>query len=171
MTLEEKGEPQKGLSPADDMQWKIGLGLAETIAGLFFAGVAAYSLIAAQEFAHIGFNPNDPGPAAFPRTMGTLLLVCSLALAVIGIQRMRTGAGGEPVTIIRPLNVIAGAAGSLLYAFAMPFVTYYVATAIWFPFMLVLAGVRSWKWIVIATLVFMLFARLAFEVVLSINLP
>jgi hypothetical protein len=117
------------------------------------------------------FNPADPGVAAFPNTTGLILLGCSLALVVIGICRMRTGSGNVPVAIVQPLNVVAVTVLTLLYAIAMPFATYYVATAVWTPLMLLLSNIRSWKTIVVLTLSMMVFARVVFEIVLNVKLP
>jgi hypothetical protein len=53
----------------------------------------------------------------------------------------------------------------------MPYVTYYAATVVWVPLLLLLGGVRSWKWIVSLTVLTLLLAYLIFELVLNVNLP
>jgi hypothetical protein len=171
MTSESQGEPREGLSQGAETQWKIGLGLAEVIGGIAFAAIAGYFLISALDLPTFKFNPADPGVAAFPNTMGLILLGCSLALAVIGICRMRTGTGNVPVAIVQPLNVIAVIILTLLYAIAMPYVTYYVATAIWVPLILLLSNIRSWKMIAILTLSLLLFAYFVFDIILNVKLP
>jgi hypothetical protein len=168
------GEPQAGppqSAKGYESQWMIGLGLAEVLGGLTFAAVAGYFLFDALSLPSSNYNPADPGTAAFPNTMGYSLLLCSLTLVVIGIVRMRTGVGNTPVTIDQPLNVVGVVAITVIYALTMPYVTYYGATAVWAPLMLLLGGVRSWKWIVSLTVSTMLFAHFVFEVLLSVFLP
>ena len=168
------GEPQAGLPQSDEShenQWMIGLGLAEVLGGLAFAAVAGYFLFDALRLPTSNYNPADPGTGAFPNTMGYSLLFCSLTLVAIGIVRMRTGVGNIPVTIVQPLNVAGVIAITVIYALTMPYVTYYVATAVWAPLMLLLGGVRSWKWIVSLTVSTLLFAHFVFEVLLSVFLP
>ena len=103
--------------------------------------------------------------------MGGMLLACSLILAAIGIFRIRTGIGNTPVVISEPLNVTGAIAVTLIYVLAMPYVTYYAATVVWVPLLLLLGGVRSWKWIVSLTVLTLLLAYLIFELVLNVNLP
>ena len=166
-----KGGPERGSLTTPGRQWKIGLGLAETIAGLVFAAVAGYFLIAARDLPTFNFNPADPGTATFPDTMGSALLVCSLALAATGIFRIRTGFGNAPVTITEPLNVTGAIVVTLIYVLLMPYVTYYAATVVWVPLMLLLGGVRSWKWILSLTMSTLLVAYFVFELLLNVNLP
>ena len=170
-TSNSEGEPQAGLPQSAENQWKIGLGLTEVLAGLIFSALAGYFLIEALDFPSSSYNTADPGTAAFPNTMGYSLLFCSLTLVVIGIFRMRTGVGNTPVTITQPLNVVGVIALTVIYALAMPYVTYYGATIVWAPLMLIMGGVRSWKWIVSLTVSTMLFAHFVFEVLLSVFLP
>jgi len=165
------GSLERGSPTTRGRQWKIGLGLAETIAGFVFAAVAGYFLIAARDLPTFNFNPADPGTAAFPDTMGGALLACSLILAAIGIFRIRTGIGNTPVLISEPLNVTGAIAVTLIYVLAMPYVTYYTATVVWVPLLLLLGGVRSWKWIVSLTVLTLLLAYFIFELVLNVNLP
>lgn len=167
------GEPRPGLAEQQvDRRWRVRLGLAEIVAGLAFVGVACYFLIAAQEFAHISFNPNDPGPASFPRTMGILLLVCSLALAVLGVRRLRDVHDESAlVDVVRPLHVLGGIAVSFVYAFAMPYLGYHIATAIWFPVLLMLSGVTNWKSLILWTVVFIIGADIAFARILGVIFP
>ena len=170
-TSNSEGEPQAGLPQSAENQWKIGLGLTEVLAGLIFSALAGYFLIEALDFPSSSYNTADPGTAAFPNTMGYSLLFCSLTLVVIGIFRMRTGVGNTPVTITQPLNVVGVIALTVIYALAMPYVTYYGATIVWAPLMLIMGGVRSWKWIVFLTLFTLLFAHFVFEVLLNVFLP
>ena len=170
-TSNSEGEPQAGLPQSAENQWKIGLGLTEVLAGLIFSALAGYFLIEALDFPSSSYNTADPGTAAFPNTMGYSLLFCSLTLVVIGIFRMRTGVGDTPVTIIHPLNITGVAAVTVIYALVMPYVTYYGATIVWVPLMLILGGVRGWKWIVFLTISTLLTAYFIFEVLLSVVLP
>ena len=171
ITSSSEGEPQVGRPQGAESKWMIGLGLAEVLAGLIFTAVAGYFLIYALDFPSSSYSPTDVGTGAFPNTLGYALLFCSLTLAVIGIFRMRSGVGDAPVTIIQPLNVTGVAAVTVIYALAMPYVTYYGVTIIWVPLMLLLGGVRSWKWIVFLTVFTLLFAYFVFEVLLSVTLP
>ena len=84
---------------------------------------------------------------------------------------MRTGDGNTPVTIVQPLNVVGVVAVTVIYALAMPYVTYYGATIVWAPLMLILGGVRSWKLIISLTVSTLLFAHFVFEVLLGVFLP
>ena len=133
--------------------------------------MAGYFLIAARDLPTFNFNPADPGTATFPDTMGGALLACSLALAAIGIFRIRTGFGNTPVTITEPLNVTGAIVVTLIYVLAMPYVTYYAATVVWVPLLLLLGGVRSWKWLLSLTVLTLLVAYFIFELLLNVNLP
>jgi len=171
MTSNSEGEPQAGLPQDVESKWETGLGLVEVLAGLTFAAVAGYFLIDALNLPSSSYNPYDAGTAAFPNALGYALLFCSLALVVIGIFRMRTGVGDTPVTIIHPLNITGVAAVTVIYALVMPYVTYYGATIVWVPLMIILGGVRGWKWIVFLTISTLLTAYFIFEVLLSVVLP
>lgn len=171
MTSNSEGESQVGLSQDAKSKWEISLSLVEVLGGLIFTAVAGYFLIDALNLPSSSYNPADPGTAAFPNALGYALLFCSLALVVNGIFRMRSGVGDTPVTIIQPLNVVGVAIITVIYALVMPYVTYYGATIVWLPLMLILGGVRTWKWIVFLTISTLLSAYFIFEVLLSVVLP
>ena len=166
-----EGEPQTGLPQADETHWKIGRGLAEVLTGLAFSAIAGYFLLLGKDLPDSNFNPTDPGTAAFPDTLAWALLACSIAILLFGIFRMFSSEKGEGISITEPLNVIGTILLTVLYAFSMPFVTYYVATIVWAPLVLLLSGIRSWKWIVSLTILTLLVAHFVFERVLSANLP
>jgi hypothetical protein len=50
-------------------------------------------------------------------------------------------------------------------------VTYYAATVVWVPLLLLLGGVRSWKWLLSLTVLTLLVAYFIFVLLLNVNLP
>ena len=73
---------------------------------------------------------------------------------------------------VKRLGPIALAAGLLiLYAFAMPYTGYYLATLFFVPALLMSTGEFRWKWLILITAMIILFNYLSFDRLLGVPLP
>jgi len=113
-------------------------------------------------------NARDVGPAAFPLITSILIIIFSILLMIIGFKKLNSQ---EKVVVKRGYNIMAAIIVSSVYIWLMPKVGYYWSTAIYFPLMLLSAGERKWKRIVLVTLFFILFAKVGFETLLKVPLP
>jgi hypothetical protein len=142
---------------------------ADFVAGLAVVTAAAWFVIQA-----LGFEEADHtgvGPATFPVGIAILLGMCG---AVLAIRGMLAGAGkalAPPVEIGRPAWVIAGIALVAAFPWLMTAAGYYVTVALWLPAFLLVAGYRKPVGIVLVTLGFLAFAKVAFEMILGVRLP
>ncbi|MFZ5634385.1 MAG: tripartite tricarboxylate transporter TctB family protein [Bacillota bacterium] len=141
--------------------------LGELIVGLALAGWGLWFYLLAEKFPP-PLNPFDAGPAIFPQLISLALIILGLTLSGRAVPKVRTGG---KIFIKRKWNITASVFLFILYAFAMPPAGYYIATAVFIPAMLILAGENRWRHVLIMTASFLLFALGAFDVLLGVPLP
>jgi hypothetical protein len=113
-------------------------------------------------------NPFDSGPRAFPLLISASLFFMAAGMVVVEFRRLHLP---EKIRVKR-LGPIALAAGlMILYALAIPYAGYYLATVVFLPVMMMSAGEFRWKWLILITAMIVLFNYLSFDVILGVTLP
>jgi putative tricarboxylic transport membrane protein len=111
------------------------------------------------------------GPATFPRGLALLLGVVALILALraaVGLARFQPQA---TASIERPLAVALGIVLVALFPLLMSSLGYYLATTVWLPLLLFVAGYRKPIGILVYTAGFLAFVKLGFDMILRTPLP
>lgn len=113
-------------------------------------------------------NPFDSGPSAFPLLIAASLFFMAVGMIVVESRRLHLPA----LIKIKRLGPIALAAGlMILYAFAIPYTGYYLATLFFVPAMMMSAGEFRWKWLILITAMIILFNYFSFDRLLGVPLP
>lgn len=140
---------------------------AEIISGLIFIVVSAWFLFQAMQFPP-PINPTDVGPGAFPIVIAVLISIFSIVVIVKGfLDGSKTGY----ISIKRWKSIVVSIGVIILYGFAISIIGLYLATALFFPVLLILASERNWKAIVGVTILYGVFAFGVFDTFLNVPLP
>lgn len=111
------------------------------------------------------------GPLAFPKGISALLAVCALLLIGRSLIPSRAAVAGALVTIERPWFVLAAMGMTIGYPLLIGALGYYLATGLWLPPFLWIAGYRKPVGMALATLGFLIFTRIIFQHVLGTPMP
>ena len=149
----------------DEIPARLTGGAADLAAGLVVGGVAALFIVHALRFEEA--DHTGVGPATFPMGIAILLAICAAMLAGRGVLTFSGRAENLPVHIGRPWWVALGIALITAFPALMTAADYYIATAIWLPAFLFVAGYRKPFGIGLVTLGFLAFAKVAFEIILG----
>jgi hypothetical protein len=138
------------------------------------AGIAIIAAAVTFWVAAPGFDEQDAtgvGPATFPKGIAALMGVCALVLIGQAIVRLIWfGHASVEVTTERPFPVLAGIILVAIYPALMATIGYYIATAVWMPVFLLVAGYRKPIGIALCTMSFLVFAKIVFDMILSVRL-
>jgi hypothetical protein len=144
---------------------KISMGRAVT--GVVLAVWSIVFFVLALDFDK-PLNPFDSGPRAFPLLISASLFFMTVGMIVVESRRLHLPA----LIKIKRLGPIALAAGlMILYAFAIPYTGYYLATLVFVPAMMMSAGEFRWKWLILITAMILLFNYFSFDRLLGVSLP
>jgi putative tricarboxylic transport membrane protein len=116
-------------------------------------------------------NKVNIGPGAFPLIISILIIIVATMIIVTTLLKKEKDHKNQYVTIVRFKNIAASIGIIILYTFSIPYLGFYLATAIYFPVMLYLASESNWKTIIFVTVVFELFSFVIFEKILGVLLP
>lgn len=141
--------------------------LVDLGAGLILAAAGAVLFLVARSFDEV--DNTGVGPATFPKGIAVLIVVTAAILALRG--SLPGPATPTQVRIGRPLAAIAAVALIGAFPSMMMHLGYYPAMALWMPALLVVSGYRRPIGILLTTAGFMAFAKIAFELALSVRLP
>ncbi len=108
---------------------------------------------------------------AFPRGIALLLGFSALALTARAALRMRTHGPGLLVKVERPAAVGAAMAMAVLYPVLIDAFGYYIATGLWLPPLLWIAGYRRPLGVLACSAGFLVFTRIIFQHVLGTPMP
>jgi putative tricarboxylic transport membrane protein len=138
----------------------------EIAVGIFFIFIAGWFLLEASKFP-VNENSVDIGPAAFPQVLASLVILLSVFLIITSILK------GSDVKIRakRFKQILYSMILLIIFGVSIPYAGFYLATVLFLPTMLFLAGERKWKSIIGVTIVFELFAFAIFDTVLNVPLP
>jgi putative tricarboxylic transport membrane protein len=112
-------------------------------------------------------NSVDMGPAAFPQVLAWLVILLSVLLIITSFIK----GSALKISVKRFKQIVYSMVLLIIYGVAIPFIGFYIATILFIPIMLFLAGERKWKSIIGVTIVFELFAFAIFDTVLNVPLP
>lgn len=147
----------------------LGGGLVDLGAGLVLAAAGAGLFVVARSFDEV--DNTGVGPATFPKGIAVLVVMTALMLAGRGAVSLTSTSAAVPVHIGRPLSVVVAMALVAAFPLMMTSLGYYLAMALWMPVLLVVSGYRQPIGIMLTTAGFMAFAKVAFELALSVRLP
>ncbi|MCL7749227.1 tripartite tricarboxylate transporter TctB family protein [Halalkalibacter alkaliphilus] len=145
------------------------MNVANIIASVIFIGIGAWFLIGTLALPTAS-NAADVGPRAFPLIMSISIITFSIVLLIQSILSIKKGEQ-KSVKFTKLMNVTVFAGLLILYAYLVPRIGYFVSTLIFFPFIILATGERSWKKVVFITIGFLAFAKLAFDMLLGVPLP
>jgi ABC-type xylose transport system permease subunit len=143
------------------------MAIAELIVGFFLIAWGLAFFLLAGEFSP-PLNPSDMGPDILPKLISLVQFLLGVAWIVQAVRRRKDSG---KFTIKHPANILAMMSLLLAYAWAIPVLGYYLSTGLFLPAMLLLAMERRWPRIVGTTIVFILFAWGAFDLLLKVPLP
>lgn len=109
-------------------------------------------------------------PVAFPKAISAMLGLCAVLMIVRGLAPSRREAAGE-VVVQRPWFVVAAMGMTIVYPLLIDRLGYYLATGLWLPPFLWIAGYRKPIGIALATLGFLVFTRVVFQQILGTPMP
>ena len=113
-------------------------------------------------------NPFDAGANAFPIPIAACLFFLAAGMTLMEFRRLHLP---ERIRIKRLGPILLSAGLMILYALAIPYAGFHLATLVFVPAMMLSAGERRWKWLIIITAILMLFNYIAFERLLGVPLP
>ncbi|MGH6678268.1 MAG: tripartite tricarboxylate transporter TctB family protein [Bradyrhizobium sp.] len=110
------------------------------------------------------------GPLAFPRGVALLLAGCSVAMVLRALRRRHTPA--DRVQEVERYGFVAAAVGmTIVYPLLIGWLGYYIATGLWLPPFLWIAGYRNPLGMLFCSLGFLLFTRVVFQILLGTPMP
>ena len=143
------------------------IALGRIIAGIVLAVWSIGFFVLALDFDK-PLNPFDSGPRAFPLLIAACLFFMAVGMAVVEFRHLRLP---ESIKIKRLGPIVLAAALMILYALAIPFAGYYLATLVFVPAMLMSAGEFRWKRLILIAAMLLLFNYLSFDLLLGVSLP
>lgn len=111
------------------------------------------------------------GPTSFPHGIAVLLGGTSLILVARAALTLGTGPRRSFVTVLRPSAVVSAIAMSVIYPLLVGSVGYYIATALWLPPFLWIAGYRRPLGVLACSAGFLVFTWIVFQHVLGTPMP
>lgn len=144
------------------------MSIAEIIGGGFIVGFAGWFLNLALKFP-APLNPSDLGSGAFPKLITLIILLLSIVLIIKGIREFRTNP--HKIIIKRQSRVMAFIVTLIGYSISMPFLGYYISTAICVVLLLIIAGESKVRTCFLITAGFLLFSLVGFDILLDVPLP
>ena len=108
------------------------------------------------------------GPDFFPKVFTALMMFLGLWLIYKAVKR---GGVSEFEKVANPQNLWITLAFMIVYAFLLEIVGFVVLTPIWIAAYMFAIGMRRWKWLLGATVIFSVFLILVFPTLMLIPLP
>ena len=112
-------------------------------------------------------NPDDLGPAAFPRLMAGLVLLLGAAQIVLSCRELKQ----TKIKIPNKVGLILGIILMFLYVFLMTRIGYFYTTPVFIFVLLGLLGNRRWGQMVLVSAAFTAMAYFVFYKFLMVSLP
>ena len=141
----------------------------ELLVPLSFLLVSAYFFYLAFEFrgAFVMIR-QGAGPDLFPKIYTAVIMAFSLWLIYNAVKK---GGLSEFERSANPQNLWITIAFMLVYAFLLEIVGFIVLTPIWVATYMLAIGMRRWKWLIGATVIFSAFMIVVFSKLMLIPLP
>jgi len=141
----------------------------ELLVPLSFLAASAYFFYLAFEFrgAFVMIR-QGAGPDLFPKIFTAFIMVFSLRLIYNAVKK---GSLSEFERSANPQNLWITIAFMLVYAFLLEIVGFIVLTPIWVAAYMLAIGMRRWRWLIGATVIFSAFMIAVFPKLMLIQLP
>lgn len=141
----------------------------ELLVPLSFLLTSAYFFYLAFEFrgAFVMIR-QGAGPDLFPKIYTVVIMAFSLWLIYNAVKK---GGLSEFERSANPQNLWITIAFMLVYAFLLEIVGFIVLTPIWVATYMLAIGMRRWKWLIGATVIFSAFMIVVFSKLMLIPLP
>tara|TARA_R110000850_G_scaffold163452_3_gene288190 strand:- start:990 stop:1511 length:522 start_codon:yes stop_codon:yes gene_type:complete len=107
----------------------------------------------------------------FPIGIGILAILSAVVLANLAIGRILSRQRDEALSIYKPLTVFIGLICTIAYAIALPWLGFYLTSAIFTTAFGYAAGIRKVRSLAILTIGFLVFTKLIFDMALGTPLP
>lgn len=111
------------------------------------------------------------GPTSFPHAIAVLLGGSALILMLRAARALGPGRRASFVTVRRPSAVVCAIAMSVIYPLLVGALGYYIATALWLPPLLWIAGYRRPLGVLACSAGFLVFTWVVFQHVLGTPMP
>lgn len=154
---------------ASEPTMRLSAPVLDLIGGLLFLATALWLWFGAASIEDTGQGLN--GPAGFPRGVAILLGGSALMLVIQGAAALSGRRQERPVTVQRPMSVLAAIILVILYPFLLHWLGYYAATGLWLLPFFWISGCRSPLLILGCSVGFLVFTKVLFETVLGTPLP
>ncbi len=139
--------------------------IGELLVGALFLTAAAMAFVLAGNLQSTT-NAADPGPAAYPRLMATLMGLCALTVMVQAVRSPFTPVGGGKWMLALVTFAIA-----VVYLLLFEPLGYLISTAALIVVMLLLGGVRNLVQLVAVPVAYVATTYYLFSSVLMLQLP
>lgn len=111
------------------------------------------------------FNSVDVGPGRVPFTASLIGIMCSITLIYF------PGKKGEQTEVYRSWWVALGALVLSAYVLVMPYVGFYLSSAVAIPLLMLAGGERRWLVLLLSAAGFLTFVYCCFELLLGVQFP
>lgn len=155
-------------TPAE-RELKVPASVADAVVALFMLAFAVALWVGAAAFAPGPWHAQGAG--AFPRSISLLLGMCSLLLLGRTLGARRGSPAAVSVAFRRPSAVATAMVLAVAYPPLIEEIGYYMATGLWLPVLLWVAGYRKPVGVVLASLGFLVFSRIVFQQLLGTPMP
>ena len=161
--------PDAVQAPVAQRELKVSALVADALVALFMLAFAMALWVGVGAFAPGPWRAQGAG--AFPRSIALLLGMCSLLLLGRTLLAWRGPKQPGSVAFRRPHAVVAAMLLAVAYPPLIDGLGYYLATAVWLPVLLWVAGYRKPKGVVLASIGFLVFSRIVFQQLLGTPMP
>lgn len=162
-------KPDAVKTPIVQRELKVSTLVADALVALFMFAFAVALWVGVEAFAPGPWRAQGAG--SFPRSIALLLGMCSLLLLGRTLLAWRAQRQAGNVALRRPHAVAAAMLLAVAYPPLIDALGYYLATAVWLPVLLWVAGYRKPKGVVLASLGFLVFSRIVFQQLLGTPMP
>jgi putative tricarboxylic transport membrane protein len=140
--------------------------IGELILAIFLMALALVFYVYSAQFP-ASMNPDDLGPAAFPRLMAGLVLLLGVAQIVLSCRERKQ----TKIKIPNKVGLVLGIILMFLYVFLMTRIGYFYTTPVFIFVLLGLLGNRRWGQMALVSAAFTAMAYLVFYKFLMVSLP
>lgn len=107
----------------------------------------------------------------FPIGIGILAILSAIVLAILAFRRILAHQRAEELTIHKPLIVLMGLIYTVIYVIVLPWLGFYLTSAIFTTAFGYAAGIRKVWSLAALTMGFLIFTKLIFDITLGTPLP
>ncbi|MDI5935301.1 tripartite tricarboxylate transporter TctB family protein [Halomonas kalidii] len=158
-------------TPAEKYEWHVSIRseTADLVAASLFILVSIWYIVQAMGFPTRGSAWVQAH--TFPIGIGALAIISAIVLALLAIRRILSRQRDEALTIHKPLTVLIGLLCTVAYATVLPWLGFYLTSAIFTTAFGYAAGIRKVWALAALTVGFLVFTKFIFDMALGTPLP